>query len=49
MQCVERGLITLDDDVAEILPELAKLEILTGFDDSGAPMFKKRQNALVLR
>ncbi|KAL6228678.1 hypothetical protein BDW75DRAFT_226482 [Aspergillus navahoensis] len=33
MQCVERGLLKLDDDVSEILPELKGLKILTGFEE----------------
>lgn len=50
MQCVERGLVTLDTDVAEILPELAGQGILTGFDEaSGEPILNKRQNTITLR
>ena len=50
LQCVERGLIGLDDDVARILPELAELEILTGMDSStGIPILKKRTKAITLR
>ena len=50
MQCVERGLVTLDTDVAEILPELAAQGILTGFDEeTGEPLLNERQNAITLR
>lgn len=50
MQCVERGLVTLDTDVAEILPELAAQGILTGFDEAtGEPIINKRQNTMTLR
>lgn len=50
MQCVERGLISLDTDVAETLPELAAQGILTGFDEAtGEPIIKKRQNTMTLR
>ena len=50
MQCVERGLVTLDTDVAEILPELAAQGILTGFDqETGEPVLNKRQNPITLR
>jgi methyl acetate hydrolase len=49
MQCVERGLIGLDDDVAELLPEVGQMGILTGFDAAGKPMLKKRQKAITLR
>ena len=34
LQCVERGLLTLDADVVPILPEVGKFGIITGFDDS---------------
>jgi CubicO group peptidase (beta-lactamase class C family) len=38
MQCVERGLITLDEDVRPIVPELGKQKVLLGFegDDNNA-------------
>ena len=50
MQCVERGLVTLDTDVAEILPELAAQGILTSFDEgTGEPIIDKRQNTINLR
>ena len=50
MQCVERGLIELDTDIAEILPELAAQGILTGFDEAtGEPIINKRQNTITLR
>lgn len=50
MQCVERGLLRLDDDVTSILHELKDLEILTGFDEeSGKPIMKKRTKTITLR
>ena len=50
LQCIERGLIKLEDDIAEILPELAKLRILSGFHDhSGEPIIKNRVNPITLR
>lgn len=33
MQCVEKGLFGLDDDVTGILPELKGREILKGFEE----------------
>jgi CubicO group peptidase (beta-lactamase class C family) len=33
LQCVEAGLITLDEDVSKHLPTIGKYGILTGFDD----------------
>ena len=49
MQCVERGDIKLDDDIAALLPELARLKILQGFDDDGQPILRKRENIITLR
>lgn len=34
LQCVERGLFGLDEDVSSMLPEVRKFGIITGFDDS---------------
>ena len=52
LQCVERGLVALDDADAlgAILPELRDAEILTHFDaDSGKPVYVKAQNRITLR
>lgn len=49
LQCVERGLLTLDADVTPIIPELADIDILTGFDASGKPTYIRAQNKITLR
>jgi len=49
MQCVERGLLSLDEPVGRILPELQSPDILTGFDDSGQPLLKKATKPITLR
>ena len=50
MQCVERGLISLEKDVVDVLPELAAQGILTGFDEgTSEPVIINRQNPLTLR
>lgn len=50
MQCVERGLLNLDDDVSSILTEWKNPQILVRFeDDSGKPIFKDAKNKLTLR
>lgn len=49
MQCVERALIALDNEVAKVLPELKDPQILTGFTDSGEPIFKKSPTQITLR
>ncbi|KAL1954649.1 hypothetical protein VTO42DRAFT_843 [Malbranchea cinnamomea] len=50
LQCVERGLLNLDDPVESLLPELANLDILYGFDENtGAPLLKKAKNKITMR
>jgi CubicO group peptidase (beta-lactamase class C family) len=51
MQCVERGLVNLDDDMTNHLPEWKDAMILTGFDenDGGKPVLAKPINAITLR
>lgn len=48
LQCVEKGLIGLDDDVAEKLPELAEQQILTSMKDGKAEL-TPRKNKITLR
>jgi hypothetical protein len=50
MQTVEQGLIGLDDDLSDLLPDLGKLEVLDGtVDEQGIPKTKKRKNKITLR
>jgi CubicO group peptidase (beta-lactamase class C family) len=51
LQCVERNLITLDDptSISTHLPELAALEILTGFSDDDKPILQKAETKITLR
>jgi CubicO group peptidase (beta-lactamase class C family) len=50
LQCVERGLIGLDDDVSSVLTELKGRQILTGFKEgSGEPEYKKAEKIITLR
>jgi CubicO group peptidase (beta-lactamase class C family) len=49
MQLVEQGLLDLDEPVANIMPDLAKPQILTGFDQSGAPLLKPASRPITLR
>lgn len=47
---VEKGLIGLDDDVSEIVPDLASLKVLDGgVGENGIPTTKPRQNKITLR
>lgn len=36
LQVVEKGLVGLDDDVREILPQLKELKVITGFEADDA-------------
>lgn len=50
LQCVERGLFDLDEDVARILPELKNVEIISdpeGFNDT--PTLKPKKTPITLR
>ncbi|KAK2623772.1 hypothetical protein QTJ16_006953 [Diplocarpon rosae] len=52
MQCVERGQLSLDDDVSIILPELKDIQILTGFeevDGKEKPILVKNTKTITLR
>lgn len=49
LQCVEQGLLSLQDDVSTILQEWTSPEILTGFDDAtGRPVLKKATKKMTL-
>ncbi|PYH67999.1 serine hydrolase domain-containing protein [Aspergillus vadensis CBS 113365] len=49
MQCVERGLLDLDGDIASVLPEWASPQILTGFDANDNPIFRAATKPVTLR
>lgn len=50
LQCVEKGLIKLDDPVAPLLPELADPDVLYGFDENtNAPLMRKAKNKITMR
>jgi CubicO group peptidase (beta-lactamase class C family) len=50
MQCVERGLIGLDDDISNVLLEWKDVEVLEGFEEgSGKPVLRKAVNQITLR
>jgi CubicO group peptidase (beta-lactamase class C family) len=54
MQCVERGLVGLDDDVAEkLLPEFKDIEVLEDMEDDGQggekPRLRKAKGKVTLR
>lgn len=50
LQCVERGLFDLDEDVARLLPELKNVEIISdpeGADDT--PTLRPKKTPITLR
>jgi methyl acetate hydrolase len=49
MQLVERGKLSLDGPIAEVLPELATPKVLEGFDASDEPMLRPARRPITLR
>lgn len=49
LQIVEKGLVTLDEDVSHLIPSFAKQGILTSVADDGTPTVRERQNPITLR
>lgn len=50
MQCVERGLLSLDSDITDVLPEFKGIQILKGFDEStGKPILVDSKKTITLR
>lgn len=49
MQCVEQGLIGLDDDVRSLVPEMEGVKILKGFDKEGKGIMKEPKEKITLR
>ena len=49
MQLVEQGKLTLDQPIADVLPELAAPQVLTGFSTSGEPQLRPAKGSITLR
>lgn len=49
MQLVERGKLSLDDDIAAVLPELGRVQVLDGFDTDGKPRLRAPKRGITLR
>ena len=49
MQLVEQGRLGLDEDIGTVLPDLANPQVLTGFDESGAPSLRAAAGPVTLR
>ncbi|OAA74839.1 beta-lactamase [Akanthomyces lecanii RCEF 1005] len=49
MQLVERGLVSLDDDVRPRFPEMQAVKVLRGFEEDGTPMLEENTEPITLR
>ncbi|HEV2160331.1 serine hydrolase domain-containing protein [Bradyrhizobium sp.] len=49
MQLVEQGKLSLDAEISEVLPDLAKPQVLEGFDAKGEPKLRPAKTAITLR
>ncbi|HEX9872162.1 MAG TPA: serine hydrolase domain-containing protein [Candidatus Tectomicrobia bacterium] len=49
MHLVERGQLTLDAPAADVVPELAQVQVLAGFDASGTPQLRAPKRAMTLK
>jgi CubicO group peptidase (beta-lactamase class C family) len=49
MQLVERGALQLDTPAADVVPALAQVHVLTGFDASGTPQLRAPRRAMTLK
>jgi CubicO group peptidase (beta-lactamase class C family) len=49
MQLVERGKLDLDGPLGALLPDLAQVQVLTGFAEDGKPLYRAPKQAVTLR
>jgi len=49
LQLVEQGKVQLDEPVSRLLPQLAKLEVLDGFDPASKPMLRPAKTQITLK
>jgi CubicO group peptidase (beta-lactamase class C family) len=49
LQCVEKGLLSLDDDISPILPEFNGIQVLVKIDEDNGPVFKPASRKITLR
>ena len=49
MQLVEQGKLSLDAPIAEVLPQLAAVQVLEGFGPDGTPKLRPARGAITLR
>lgn len=49
MQLVEQGKLKLDEPISKVLPDLASVQVLEGFDAKGEPKLRPAKNPITLR
>lgn len=49
MQLVEQGRLSLDGDIGDVVPALAKPRVLEGFDTAGKPILRPARGVITLR
>ncbi|GAA5843794.1 hypothetical protein JCM9279_000147 [Rhodotorula babjevae] len=49
LQCVERGLFSLDDNASKFVPELKTAKVFVGFDDDGNPKLEENSTPITIR
>jgi len=49
IQLVEQGRLTLDHQIADVLPEFSAPQVLEGFDPSGEPRLRPAKRPITLR
>jgi CubicO group peptidase (beta-lactamase class C family) len=49
LQCVERGLLSLDADISDVLTEFKDIQILVSMDDETGPVYKPATRKITLR
>ncbi|KAI0399691.1 beta-lactamase/transpeptidase-like protein [Xylaria palmicola] len=49
LQCCERGLLTLDGPIYDVLPEFRGLPVIRGFNEDGSPVLEPHGKTITLR
>jgi CubicO group peptidase (beta-lactamase class C family) len=49
LQCVDKGLVSLDEDISRVLPELKTPVILKGWDENEQPILEEAETQISLR
>lgn len=49
LKCVEQGLVSVDETVERLLPEVAALKVLTGFDEAGNPIEREPKSPVLVK